>query len=136
MADTTKPKSGAISDDAKKRLKESFKGYIKSTFGGGGSGSYWNGLTALDAAMKGGKGGGKKPQIEDPPLPPTDGNGDGSGDGSGGGTTSTLTKPKSNNWPDIVSFYFPEGARTQYKAGGLVRGGGAATKGRGRGRIV
>lgn len=70
----------------------------------------------------------KPPEKEDPPLPPTDGSGD--------GTTPTSAKPKSNSWPDIVAFNFPEGARKQYKDGGLVRGGGKATKGRGRGRMV
>lgn len=43
-------------------------------------------------------------------------------------------KPKSNNWSDIVGHYFPRGA-DNYKAGGLVRGGGVASKGRGRGRM-
>lgn len=67
-----------------------------------------------------------KPEKEDPPLPPTD----------GGTITPASGKPKSNSWPDIIAFNFPEGARKQYKDGGLVRGCGAATKGRGRGRIV
>jgi hypothetical protein len=46
------------------------------------------------------------------------------------------TRPKSNSWPDIVANYFPKGAGTQYKDGGLVRGGGKAVKGRGRGKFV
>ena len=69
-----------------------------------------------------------EPKIEDPPLPPAD--------GGSGGTTPTESRPASNNWPDIVAHYFPKGAGTQYNEGGLVRGGGCAAKGRGRGKIV
>jgi hypothetical protein len=72
-----------------------------------------------------------EPKIEDPPLPPADG-----GSGGSGGTTPAGSRPASNNWPDIVAHYFPKGAGTQYNEGGLVRGGGCAAKGRGRGRIV
>lgn len=76
----------------------------------------------------------KKPEIEDPPLPPSD-------------DTDTPTSPPPaspppatsgpvpTQWPEIVDYFFPNGG-TGYKDGGLVRGGGAATKGRGRGRIV
>ncbi len=46
------------------------------------------------------------------------------------------SKPKSNSWPDIVAHYFPRGAGDYYNEGGLVRGGGKAQKGKGRGRIV
>jgi hypothetical protein len=69
----------------------------------------------------------KDPKIEDPVLPPTDGS---------GSATPVSSRPKSNNWPDIVAHYFPKGAGTQYNAGGLVRGGGCAAKGRGRGKVV
>lgn len=77
----------------------------------------------------GGGGGGKEddPEVEDPELPPTD--------DTGGGTTPSIGRPKSNSWPDIVGFYFPEGAGNYYKDGGLVRGGGKALRGRGRGRM-
>ena len=45
-------------------------------------------------------------------------------------------RPRSNSWPDIVAHYFPKGAGDYYSEGGLVRGGGKAQKGKGRGRIV
>lgn len=75
-----------------------------------------------------------KPEIEDPPLPPVDGddNGDGTG-GTGGNTSTSGAVPKV--WPAIVDHFFPNGG-TGYATGGLVRGGGAAQRGRGRGRIV
>jgi hypothetical protein len=72
-----------------------------------------------------------KPAIEDPALPPTD--------GTGGGTTTpkpTPTKgPVPKDWAGIVNHFFPNGGNV-YKGGGLVRGGGCATKGRGRGKFV
>lgn len=96
----------------------------------GGQGAY-----VPYSLMFGMLGAGKKkkdePKIEDPPLPPTDG-----GSGGAGDTPTTDSRPKSNSWPDIVAHYFPKGAGTQYKDGGLVRGGGCASKGRGRGKIV
>ena len=64
---------------------------------------------------------------------------DGDGDDGGGGgddVTPETARPKSNSWPHIVEFNFPKGAGKYYKDGGLVRGGGKATKGRGRGRMV
>lgn len=56
----------------------------------------------------------------------------------------------SNDWEDIVDFYFPKGAGNYrdggkvkrskpaqtYAEGGLVRGGGKALRGRGRGKMV
>jgi len=76
----------------------------------------------------------KKPAIEDPALPPTD--------GTGGGTTTpkpAAPKPERGpvpkDWAGIVNHFFPSGGNV-YKAGGLVRGGGCAAKGRGRGKIV
>lgn len=78
-----------------------------------------------------------KPAVEDPALPPTDGS-------VGGATTPTTpttpvspppTAPVPKEWSAIVNHYFPNGG-TGYKAGGLVRGCGAATKGGGRGKIV
>lgn len=48
----------------------------------------------------------------DPPLPPA--------------------KPISNNWEDIVGHYFP---KKTMKDGGLVRGGGVAQRGKGRGKM-
>lgn len=74
---------------------------------------------------------GKKPEIEDPPLPPTDGSGN---------TPSPPPAPPpaplymNADWSKVVGHYFPESSGM--KDGGLVRGGGAATKGRGRGRMV
>lgn len=67
-----------------------------------------------------------EPEKEDPPLPPLVDN----------GVDYASGRPKSNSWSDIVAFNFPKGAGKQYKDGGLVRGGGCAAKGRGRGRIV
>ena len=76
----------------------------------------------------------KKPNIEDPALPPTD--------GTGGGTTAptpTAAKAESGpiptDWAGIVNHFFPRGG-TGYKDGGMVRGGGCAAKGFGRGKIV
>lgn len=71
--------------------------------------------------------GGNKPDKEDPPLPPVDDDTD---------VDPSMGRPKSNSWPDIVAFNFPKGAGKYYKDGGLVRGGGKAVKGRGRGKIV
>lgn len=44
----------------------------------------------------------------------------------------TPTKPTSNNWEDIVGHYFP---KKTMKDGGLVRGGGVAQRGKGRGKM-
>lgn len=112
-----------FSSKVKKTLKNDLKNWMK-----GGQ----NGIPAFFPAD--GYGGRKKstPEIEDPPLPPTDGNGNGDGSGGTGGNTAPAV-PK--RWPEIVDHFFPRGG-TGYKEGGLVRGGGAAVKGRGRGRIV
>ena len=106
---------GTLKSDLKSWMKGGQKG-IPAFFPGGDFSGY---------------GGRKKatPEIEDPPLPPTDG----TGDGSGGGGISTASVPKT--WPAIVDHFFPNGG-TGYKDGGLVRGGGRAQKGRGRGKIV
>lgn len=120
MAEEAKPK-GAL----KKRLNSSLDAWLKS--GGKGVFAPWS---AVDGKkLGGGKGDGGKddePDKEDPPLPPVD----------PPAPDSLSGRPASNNWPDIVKFYFPKGAGTQYKEGGLVRGGGAAQRGKGRGRIV
>lgn len=67
--------------------------------------------------------------------------------------TSPVTAPSyvgSNEWEDIVDHYFPKGAGNYrdggkvkrskpaqtYADGGLVRGGGKALRGRGRGKMV
>lgn len=42
----------------------------------------------------------------------------------------------SNSWADIVGSHFSDRNAKYYKEGGLVRGGGKAVKGRGRGKIV
>ena len=127
MAGEVKPKGGG-SGETKKRLEASLKSWLDS-----GSKGIFAPWSAIDGKKIGGGGGGggkgdgngdgntDDPEKEDPPLPPLD---------------PTSGRPASNNWPDIVKFYFPKGAGTQYKDGGLVRGGGCAAKGRGRGKIV
>lgn len=67
----------------------------------------------------------KPPKPEDP-LPPTDDE----------DPKPEAVKPKSNSWVDIVAANFPSGAGKYYRDGGLVRGGGKAVKGRGRGKMV
>jgi len=68
----------------------------------------------------------KNPQIEDPALPPT---------GSTGTPKQPAPQPYMNkDWSRVVSHYFPE--TEGMKDGGLVRGGGCAVKGSGRGKIV
>lgn len=47
----------------------------------------------------------------------------------------TAIRPATNSWQDIVSAYFPKTGGNVYKEGGLVRGGGAAQRGRGRGKM-
>lgn len=42
----------------------------------------------------------------------------------------------SNNWVDIVGSHFADRGAKYYNEGGLVRGGGKAVKGRGRGKMV
>jgi hypothetical protein len=115
---------------ARKELEKKFRaGYYQFKRNSSGPGVYMPWGLFLG---KGGLGAGKKttdePKKEDPPLPPVD--------GGSGGATPTGSRPASNNWPDIVAHYFPKGAGTQYNEGGLVRGGGCAAKGRGRGKIV
>lgn len=67
---------------------------------------------------------GKNTPSTETPLPPT-----------GGTTTSATPKPYMNkDWSKVVSHYFPE--TEGMKAGGMVRGCGAAAKGGGRGKIV
>lgn len=90
--------------------------------------------SSYNPAVKKQPAGKKKPAIEDPALPPTDGTGD---------TTTTPTTPSPTSakgpvpkqWSAIVDHFFPNGGNV-YKAGGLVRGGGCAAKGRGRGKII
>lgn len=109
--------------NTKQRLQSALDTWMKD--GGQGVFAPWS---AVDGNKYGGGGGGgnDKPDKEDPlppspPPPPED---------------PASLRPASNNWPDIVKFYFPKGAGTQYKDGGLVRGGGKAQRGSGRGRIV
>ena len=113
-------------DDFKKQFELGARTWKKN----GGQGAYVP--YSLIFGLMGSRGKKKdEPKIEDPPLPPSDG-----GSGGSDGTTPTDSRPKSNSWPDIVAHYFPKGAGTQYNEGGLVRGGGCAAKGRGRGKIV
>lgn len=93
--------------------------------------------------------GGKK----DNPFIRDDRNGPGKGSNATSNTTSNTTstttpgsatqatpkptaiRPKSNKWEDIVKAYFPKTGGNVYKDGGIVRGGGAAQRGRGRGKM-
>lgn len=47
-----------------------------------------------------------------------------------------ITPRASNNWSDIVGSHFTDRGAKYYNEGGLVRGGGKAVKGRGRGKMV
>lgn len=113
--------------DTAKRFQSALELWSKS--GGKGIFAPWAAIDGIKLGGGGGGGGGggnDEPDKEDPlppspPPPPPD---------------PASLRPASNNWPDIVKFYFPKGAGTQYKDGGLVRGGGAAQRGKGRGRIV
>lgn len=74
----------------------------------------------------GGKGGGGKGDdgsndkpIVEPPVTPV--------------TPKPATPYMNADWSKVVSHYFPQ---TGMKDGGLVRGGGAAVRGRGRGKMV
>ena len=124
-AEDPKADRKASRDEFKKQFELGARTWKKN----GGQGAY-----VPYSLMFGMLGAGKKakkddePKTEDPVLPPTDGGSD--------GTPTTDSRPASNNWPDIVAHYFPKGAGTQYNEGGLVRGGGCAAKGRGRGKIV
>ena len=125
-AEDPKADRKADRDDFKKQFELGARTWKKN----GGQGAYVP--YSLMFGLMGSRGKKKdEPKIEDPPLPPSDG-----GSGGSGGTTPTDSRPKSNSWPDIVAHYFPKGAGTQYNEGGLVRGGGCAAKGRGRGKIV
>ena len=50
--------------------------------------------------------------------------------------TPAITPRASNNWSDIVGSHFTDRGAKYYNEGGLVRGGGKAVKGRGRGKMV
>lgn len=110
---------------ARKELERKYRAGYYQWQRNGGQGSYmpW-GLFIGKNGFNIGQGGGKKDDD------------DGSGDGAPPPVTPEVSRPKSNSWPDIVANYFPKGAGTQYKEGGLVRGGGKAVKGRGRGKFV
>ena len=124
-AEDPKANRRASRDELKKQFELGARTWKKN----GGEGAYvpYNIMFGLLGAGKRAKKD-DEPKKEDPPLPPVD--------GGSGGTIPTGSRPASNNWPDIVAHYFPKGAGTQYKDGGLVRGGGCAAKGRGRGKIV
>lgn len=86
---------------------------------GAGQGSMMFNLPAMFSAVdraKKSKGGGSSPVVE-PPLPPV---------------TPQPVQPE--DWEDIVGFYFPK--KSGMADGGLVRGGGQAQRGRGRGKMV
>lgn len=92
----------------------------------GRTGGFPNVMSLMAVLARARKNAPDEPPKEDPPLPPLVDN----------GVDYASGRPKSNSWSDIVAFNFPKGAGKQYKDGGLVRGGGCAAKGRGRGRIV
>jgi len=106
----------------KQKIEDAFRQWRK----GGSKGIFAN---FGDAGIWGGSDLGDDSKKADPP-PVDDGN------GGGGGNAPLIGRPKSNSWEDIVAFNFPDGAGKYYKEGGLVRGGGKAVKGRGRGRMV
>lgn len=51
-------------------------------------------------------------------------------------TSPAIVPRASNNWSDIVGSHFSDRGAKYYNEGGLVRGGGKAVKGRGRGKMV
>ena len=112
--------------NTKQRLQSALDTWMKD--GGQGVFAPWSAVDGNKYGGKGGGGGGGKdePDKENPPLPPVEPPTE----------DPASLRPASNNWPDIVKFYFPKGAGNQYKEGGLVRGGGKAQRGSGRGRIV
>ena len=58
-------------------------------------------------------------------------------DAEGDSSKSPAIVPRaSNNWSDIVGSHFTDRGAKYYNEGGLVRGGGKAVKGRGRGKMV
>lgn len=134
MADDTE--DDAVTDPkadrkaARKEFEKKFRAGYHQWRRSGGQGVYapWGLLLGKDGFKLGG-GGGKKDDEDDKED-------DGSGDGAPPPVTPEVARPKSNSWPDIVANYFPKGAGTQYKEGGLVRGGGKAVRGRGRGKFV
>lgn len=115
-------------DDAQKRFQKSFKSYMKSGGDQGGS-RIFAGFSALDGPRGGGRG--KKPKPEDPPSPPSP---PPASPPPPPPPAPAPTQYQNKDWTKVVGHYFPESPGM--KAGGLVRGGGAAMKGRGRGRIV
>jgi hypothetical protein len=110
----SKKKKNAVFSAALGGIGDNYKGNLSSVWG------------AIDKMDREKGGGGPETQDPLPPVPPVEPPSE----------DPASLRPASNNWPDIVKFYFPKGAGTQYKEGGLVRGGGAAQRGRGRGRIV
>lgn len=96
-------------------------------FGGAGGGAGGGkGGGGRGGKGDGGKGGGGKGDddsndkpIVEPPVTPV--------------TPKPATPYMNADWSKVVSHYFPQ---TGMKDGGLVRGGGAAVRGRGRGKMV
>ena len=125
MADDKKKKADPLN---KEMFQRSFENYMKRSSGGGFNG-VWNPFIGLDDAIgsklrgdrnTGGGGGGKKDD-------------DGNGGGGDTGTNPNKGLYLNKSWPKVVQHYFPENS---FKEGGLVRGGGQAQRGRGRGKMV
>lgn len=106
---------GGGSKSRKDKIQSAFEQWRK----GGSKGIF---ASFGDDGIGGVVGGGKddEPDKENPPPPPVDPgtNPDGS---------------RRDVWEDTVGFYFP---KVGMKDGGLVRGGGKAQRGRGRGKMV
>lgn len=76
----------------------------------------------------------KPPKEED--KPEADNDGPGKGPPNNQPKNPAITPRASNSWADIVGSHFSDRNAKYYKEGGLVRGGGKAVKGRGRGKMV
>lgn len=132
--DDEAPNKGKAKSSTKDRFQSALEAWSRS--GKGGIFAPWAAIDGvkLPGGQSPGPGGNKPrpkpkpkpPEKEDPPLPPLDDE----------NVDPSLARPKSNSWPDIVAFNFPKGAGKYYRDGGLVRGGGKAVKGRGRGKMV
>lgn len=104
-------------DDRKKALKLEAKRQAAAKAAAGGH-AFPNVMSYMSIfARTSGKKKDKEPDKPDDPTPDP---------------PLTPTKPTSNNWEDIVGHYFP---KKTMKDGGLVRGGGVAQRGKGRGKM-
>lgn len=104
-------------DDRKKALKLELKRQARAISAAGGK-AFINPISIMSVFAR--TSGGKKDKEPDKPDDPTP------------DPPLTPTKPTSSNWEDIVGHYFP---KKTMKDGGLVRGGGVAQRGKGRGKM-